>query len=97
MVNSVNLIFEEGVGGVAARVFFGNFGPEAFNLGLQRLNPLFQFGYGNGIEIFADNHVGWLFWCVFEVHGSGSLYCHHILPLQGRGLQPIVGQKGMQA
>ncbi len=62
MVNSVNLVFEEGVGGVAAGLFFGNFGLQALDLGLQRLNPLFQFGHGNGIEIFADNHVGWLFW-----------------------------------
>jgi hypothetical protein len=90
MVNSVNLIFKESVGGVAAGLFPGDFGPEAPNLGLQRLNALFQFGYGNGIQIFADNHTGWLFWCVIEFHGPGSLCCRAILPLQGQGPQLIV-------
>ena len=97
MVNAVNLVSKESVGGAAAGLFLVDFGPEADDLGLQSLNPLFQFGYGNGIEIFADNHVGGLFWRVFEVHGFGSLCCCRILPLQGRGLQPIVGQKGMRA
>ena len=97
MVNGVNLVSKEGVGGVAAGLFFGDFGLQADDLGVQSLNPLFQFGYGNGIEIFADNHVGRFFWCVVEVNGSGSLCCCRILPLQGRGLQPIVGQKGMWA
>jgi hypothetical protein len=97
MVNDVNLVPKESVGGAAAGLFFSDFGLQADDLGGQSLNPLFQFGYGNGIEIFADNHIGRLFWCVVEVHGAGSLCCCHILPLQGRGLQPIVGQKGMQA
>jgi NADPH2:quinone reductase len=94
-VNAVNLVFEESVGGVAACLFFGDFGPETHDLGLQSLNALFQFGYGNGIEIFTDNHAGGLFWCIVKVHGSGFLCFRHILPLQGRGLQPIVGKKGI--
>ena len=97
MVNAVNLVSKESVGGAAAGLFFGDFGLETHDLGLQSLNAMFQFGHRNCIEIFADNHVGGLFWCVFEVHGFGSLCCCRILPLQGRGLQPIVGQKGMWA
>jgi NADPH2:quinone reductase len=77
MVNAVNLISEESIGGVAAGLFFGNFGLEARNLGLQSLNPLFQFGHGNCIKIFADNHVGRLFRFVVEVHGPGSLLASH--------------------
>ena len=38
---------------------------------------MFQFGHGNGIEIFADNHVGRLFRFVIEVHGFGSLLASH--------------------
>ena len=77
MVNAVNLVFEESIGGVAAGLFFSNFGLETGDLGLQSLNPLFQFGHGNRVEILADNHVGWLLWFVIEVHGSGSLLASH--------------------
>ena len=97
MVNAVNLISKESVGGAAACLFFGNFGLETDDLGLQSLNPLFQFGHGNRIKIFADNHVGWLFRFVIEVHGIGSLCCPAILPLRRRVLQPIVGQSGVRA
>ena len=77
MVNAINLSPEKCVSGAAACLFPGDFGPQPRDLGVQSLNALFQFGHGNGIEIFADNHVGWLFRFVIEVHGFGSLLASH--------------------
>ena len=81
MVNAVDLIPKKCVCRRSAGLFFGNFGAQALDFRVQGLNALFQFGYRDRIKILADNHVGWLFWGIIEVHGG-----YHPLVLRHFGI-----------
>jgi hypothetical protein len=70
MVNARPSQFENRIGGALGGLFFGDFGPNPNNLGVQGLDSLFQFGDRQGVEIFADNHASWLLGQVFQFHNA---------------------------
>jgi hypothetical protein len=93
MVNAVNLFSKECISGGEACLFSRDFSPYPYHFGVQSVNALFQFGHGNGIKIFADNHVGWLLWGIIKVHGGSPFFKSQFsLPWSFR--QPIVKRDG---
>jgi hypothetical protein len=89
MVNAVNLFSKECISGGKACLFSRDFSPYPYQFGVQSVNALFQFGHGNGIKIFADNHVGWLLWGIIKVHGGSPSSSNPNFHCRGHSGNPL--------